>query len=264
MRKKAVVFDVSGTLLRRCRAVMSINTDKQFKKNSLEMVDELGNSALAILQTNTKKTVMSADPEQKLYDFLKDNKIDVYISYSSTKITLEELTDKIKQDPIKMKYFQDVARSLSNEHDFIEICSGSAFIYNASSNKIEYIIAAGGQLFPKAADVIETLKNRNIESYIASGDREKSLKEIGKKIKIPDANIFDTVDEFGKEEIIKSLKKENYKVMMVGNGPNDVLAFKQADVSVITLEQGDFMPKNLCNEADIIINHISDVLDIDF
>jgi len=264
MTKKAVVFDVAGTLLRRYRAVRSVGTGKRSKESTLEMIDDLGDSALVVLQTNTKKTVMNADPDQKLYDFLKEYNINVYISYSSTKITIEELLDKIKQDPITMKYFQDVARYLSNEHDFIEICSGSAFVYNTSTSKIQYAIAAGGQLFPKASEVIKTLTARNIESYIASGDSEKSIKKIGKKIKIPCENIYSTVDELGKEKIIKDLQKENYKVMMVGNGPNDVLAFKQSDISVLTLEQGDFISEKLYNEADIVINHITDVLDIDF
>jgi len=160
MKKKAVVFDVAGTLLRRCRAVMSVDTGKHFKESSLDMIDELGNSALVVLQTNPKETVMAADPDQKFYDFLKNNEIDIYISYSSVKISVKELINRIKHDNITMHYFQDVARCLSSEHAFIEICSGSAFIYNATTDKIQYTIAAGGELFPKTSDVIKTLKNR--------------------------------------------------------------------------------------------------------
>ncbi|MEE3443694.1 MAG: hypothetical protein VZQ49_02470 [Methanobrevibacter sp.] len=52
--------------------------------------------------------------------------------------------------------------------------------------------------------------------------------------------------------------------MMVGDGPNDVLAFSHADVAVLTLEQTGNAPDSLKSKADHVINDISQVLDIDF
>ena len=53
--------------------------------------------------------------------------------------------------------------------------------------------------------------------------------------------------------------------MMVGDGPNDILAFQQADRAVLTTEQkdGDF-PDKLKEYADFVIEDISEVLQIDF
>ena len=62
-----------------------------------------------------------------------------------------------------------------------------------------------------------------------------------------------------------NLQDEGYKVMMVGDGPNDILAFEQADSAVLTVEQkdGDF-PDKLKEYADFVIEDISEVLQIDF
>jgi Cu+-exporting ATPase len=53
--------------------------------------------------------------------------------------------------------------------------------------------------------------------------------------------------------------------MMVGDGPNDVLAFQQADSAVLTVEQNDGeFPDKLKEYADFVIEDISQVLQIDF
>jgi Cu+-exporting ATPase len=263
MVKKAIVFDVAGTLLKRFRALKSMNTGKISEKGSLGLINEIGNSALVVLQTDTMKCIMKAPKNEKLYEFLKKNEIKVDISYFSSDIGKEEIIERIKNNDIRMKEFQDVALYLKRKNKFIEICSGSAFIFNVSKNKVEYTIAAGGQIFPNVNCLVEKLIKKDFELFIASGDRSQSLHEIGSIINIPKKNIFDTASTKRKESIVKELKK-NYKVMMVGNDLNDILAFKIADISVLTLEQGEYMPPELFDEVDFVINNIVEILDIEF
>ena len=52
--------------------------------------------------------------------------------------------------------------------------------------------------------------------------------------------------------------------MMVGDGPNDIMAFKKADISVLTLEQKEEVSSKMYKSADYNINDISGVLEIDF
>jgi Cu+-exporting ATPase len=82
-------------------------------------------------------------------------------------------------------------------------------------------------------------------------------------IGIEKENIFDTVSTKGKQEIVEKLKKD-YKVMMVGNGPNDVLAFESADLAILTTEQEEPIPQKVIASADIVINKITEILAIDF
>lgn len=264
MEKKAIVFDNSGTLLKRCRAIKNMETGESVKDSSLDLIDEIGNSALVVMQTDTKKCIMLANPEKKLYDFIKDNNIPLDISYSSSNISEDDIVPMIKDSPVKLKDFHETAYQLKAENKVIELCSGSAFILNTKKKEVEYVITAGGKVFPNVSQVIETLKKRGNDTFIASGDRAKSLYELAEIINLPEENVFETANTEKKKEIIAKLQKEGYKVMMVGNGPNDILAFEQSDLAILTLEQGEIVSKRVYDAADIVINKISELLDVEF
>ena len=264
MDKKAIVFDISGTLLKRCRAVKNMRTGEISEEiSSLDIVDQIKNTALVVLQTDIKKCLLLAPPEKRLYYFLKKYNIKMDISYSSSDINDNELLPRLKGSNVTLEEFHETAHYLSKKNNFIQLCSGSAFILNTANNEIEYIITAGGKVFPNVGKVIETLKDRDIETFIASGDRAKSLKEFAEIINFPMENVFETADTKRKAEIVKDLQGE-YKVMMVGNGPNDILAFKKADLAILTLEQQENISQKVFDSVDFVINNITEVLDIDF
>jgi Cu+-exporting ATPase len=264
MEKKAIVFDISGTLLERCRAVKNMKTGEVSEGiSSLDIIDQTKNTALVVLQTDIKKCLMLAPPEKKLYDFIKKYNIPMDISYSSLDIDKNELLHRLEGSNVILEEFHETARYLSKKNNFIQLCSGSAFILNVATNEIEYIITAGGKVFPNVSKVIETLKNRGIDMFIASGDRAKSLKEFAEIVNVPMENVFETANTYRKGEIVRNLKND-YKVMMVGNGPNDILAFKEADLAVLTLEQGEKVSQKIYDVTDFVINKITEVLDIDF
>jgi Cu+-exporting ATPase len=131
------------------------------------------------------------------------------------------------------------------------------------TGQIEFTITAGGKIFDEVPCVVNELKNRGIELFIASGDRKTSLVQLAEFINIPKENVFDTASSRRKKEIVVELKKK-YKVMMVGNSSNDVLAIEEADVGVLTLQQGEIPPDKVHGTADYVIDNIKDVLNIDF
>ena len=131
-----------------------------------------------------------------------------------------------------MSDVQDTYCSVVEKHYNVHICSGSGFIVNMKTGKIEFTITAGGKIFKEVPFVINELKNRGIDIFVASGDRKTSLEQLAEFINIPQENVFDTANSRRKKEIVKDLKKK-YKVMMVGNSSNDVLALEEADVGVL-------------------------------
>ena len=264
MKMKAVVFDNSGTLIKRYRALKNIKTGRICDyMNSMDIVDYTGNRALVVLQTDPAECLINARSDQTLYQFITRNNVKFDVSYSSGDISNEDVLNDLKHDDSTIKDIQDSILAVMEKKYNVQICSGSGFIMNLDTGKVEFTITAGGKIFPEVMEVVNELKKRNIKIFIASGDRKRSLEELAKFISIPQSNVFGTASTKRKQEIVKELK-ENYKVMMVGNGANDILAFKEADIGVLTLQQDEEVPEKVSNAADIIVHNIKEILDIDF
>lgn len=261
---KAIVFDNSGTLIERYRALKDIQTGLICDTvSSLDIVDNGTQRALVVLQTDPAKCIMNAKPYQTIYEFIKRNKIDISISYSIKEIKKEELMDAIKDDKAQVKDIQDTINAVMDKKYNVQICSGSGIIVALDMQMIEFTISSGGRVFPEVRNVVKELQNRGIDIFIASGDRKGSLKKLAKHIGIPEENVFDTADSWKKMKIVKGLKR-NYKVMMVGNSVNDVLALSEADIGVLTEQQKENNPKKLYDASDVVISNINEILDIEF
>ena len=146
----------------------------------------------------------------------------------------------------------------------MKLCNGFAVIIDINEGKIAYTITSAGKLFSKVLDTIQILQKRGIEIYIASGDRKGAINKLAEILNVNKKHAFGTVSPKGKCKIVKSLKDNGYKVMMVGDGLNDILAFKIADVSVLTTEQEEEVSPKLINKTDHVIENISEVTSIDF
>ncbi|MGZ7049383.1 MAG: HAD family hydrolase [Methanobacterium sp.] len=261
---KAIVFDNSGTLIERYRALKEIKTDSIIDNvSSLDIIENGVDRALVVLQTDPAKCIINARPYQTIYDFITRNKINISISYSMTEIQKKEIIEAIKDDKAQVKDIQDTINAVRDKKYNVQLCSGSGIIVALNKKKIEFTISSGGKVFPQVPQVIEELQNRDIDIFIASGDREASLKKLAEYIGLPPENVFDTADAWKKMEIVKGLKR-NYTVMMVGNSVNDIFALEEADIGVLTEQQKEKNPKKLYDVADVVISNINEILDIEF
>lgn len=263
-KKKAIVLDNSGTLIERYRALKNVQTGSIFDNvSSLDLVDNGIDRALVVLQTDPAKCIINAKPYQTIFEFINRNKIEIAISYSTTEIKKVEIMDVIKNDKTQVKDIQDTIRAVMDKKYNVQICSGSGIIVALNMQKIEFTISSGGKIFPEVRDVVKKLQNRGIDIFIASGDRKGSLQKLAEYIGVPKENVFDTADAWKKKEIIKGLKR-NYNVMMVGNSVNDIFALEEADIGVLTVQQKESNPQKVYDAADIIIDNINEILDIEF
>ncbi|MGZ7116974.1 MAG: HAD family hydrolase [Methanobacterium sp.] len=261
---KAIVFDNSGTLIERYRALKEIKTDSIIDNvSSLDIIENGVDRALVVLQTDPAKCIINARPYQTIYDFITRNKINISISYSMTEIQKKEIIEAIKDDKAQVKDIQDTINAVRDKKYNVQLCSGSGIIVALNKKKIEFTISSGGKVFPQVPQVIEELQNRDIDIFIASGDREAALKKLAEYIGLPPENVFDTADAWKKMEIVKGLKR-NYTVMMVGNSVNDIFALEEADIGVLTEQQKEKNPKKLYDVADVVISNINEILDIEF
>jgi len=84
---------------------------------------------------------------------------------------------------------------------------------------------------PEAKQVIEELRQHNIKSmYIISGDHEIPTRKLAEELGI-DQYVAETLPE-SKAEIIEQLQAEGKFICYVGDGLNDAIAMKKAQVSV--------------------------------
>ena len=260
---KAVVFDNSGTLISRYRAIKAIKSGVIYDDTStIDLVDQHPSRALVVLQTDPSKCIINARPHQTIHQFITRNNVPFDISYSAIDIGKTDLLDIIKNEKAQVSDIQDTIRAVINKNYNVQICSGSGFIVNLDSGDIEFTITAGGKIFPEVPEVVEELKRRGFHIYVASGDRTKSLEQLASFIHLPSENVCGTASSKRKKEIVQELKKK-YKVMMVGNSANDILALKEADVGVLTTQQDEKPSSKVLDAADVVVGNIKDILNID-
>jgi soluble P-type ATPase len=261
---KAVVFDNSGTLIARYRAIKDLKSGVICDyTSSIDLVDRDPERALVVLQTDPSSCIARARSDQTIYKFIRRNKVPFDVSYSNLEINKKRLLNKIKHDPAMVRDIQDTIHAVIAKNYNVQICSGSGFIVNLKKGKIEFTITAGGKIFPEVRSVVEELKKRGFNIYVASGDRTRSLIEMANFIHIPSENVFGTADSTRKMKIVRGLKKR-YRVMMVGNSANDILALNEADLGVLTLQQEEETPKKVYDAADVVVENLKEILDIDF
>ncbi len=107
--------------------------------------------------------------------------------------------------------------------------SGKTALYLAKDNKLIGIISIADKIKDGVKEVIEKLHEMNIKTVILSGDDQRTVNYIKEQLNIDFA--YGSLLPEDKQEIIKKLKEENI-VLMVGDGINDAIALKEANVGV--------------------------------
>lgn len=263
--KKAVVFDNSGTLIERYRVIKDVANGNIFTDiNSLDLIDQADALALVVLQFNTNK-LLKLDSNTLISDVIKEFSIDFDISFSTKQVSKAEVKEILYSETAStVADITDGFSILREKIPHFELCNGSALIVDMDLGQVAYTITSAGKFFPKVFETVETLKSRGIEIYIASGDRKGAINRLANMLDIPEDNAYGTVSTRGKCEVVSILKDGGYKVMMVGDGLNDILAFKKADVSVLTIEQQEEVSSKMMDKTDYVIDDIFEVTKIDF
>ena len=103
-------------------------------------------------------------------------------------------------------------------------------MYVVQDNKIVALIGVNDIVRDNAKEVIQNLKEKQIDTIMLTGDNQDTAEKIAKDIGITKviANVLPTE----KTEVIQNLKKEHKHVMMCGDGINDSPALATADIGV--------------------------------
>ncbi|MDY0385910.1 MAG: HAD family hydrolase [Methanolobus sp.] len=262
MKKRvAVVFDSAGTLLHMYRVAKEMSTGSILEDiQTTVLVAEKANQALIVIRT-CFDDIIRCDPYMELHDFIEQCDVELAISCSSSPFRLDDVYGIIKENQTKLSDLSDVVSLVKGRcPNVFYVASG--LIVNSQEKQVPYVLSTGGQMYPKTSVTIKLLKELGTDIYIASGDGAQNLKGLASSLDIPMRDVFAVATTHDKEKIVKNLKMDYDFVVMVGDGMNDILALRAADVGILSFQQGDERPQVLVDAADVTINNIIDVVDI--
>lgn len=125
----------------------------------------------------------------------------------------------------------------------IDIPKGATLSVLVENDDAIGAVALGDELKATSKELIEALKNNNIEPIMATGDNEKAAQGAAEDLGIEYRSNQSPQDKY---ELVKTLKEEGKKVIMVGDGVNDAPSLALADVGIavgagtqVTLDSAD-------------------------
>jgi Cu+-exporting ATPase len=255
----AVVMDVAGTILMMYRVAKDIGRGVILEKVvTWELMMEKKGRALVVPQIDPD-LILSSRPDGLLGTLVLGRGERVEISCSSSRISRIEVLGILGRSQVRVRELQEVYLAVKAR------CSGiyrtTGMIVDQDCQDIVYTLSTGGAPFPGLRNVLLDLENLGADVYVASGDSMRSLANL-KECGIDLSRIHPIASPRRKKEIVTDLKKKYRRVVMVGDGLNDLYALREADIGVLTVQQDTRPAPKLRQAADEIIKNIQELPEI--
>lgn len=225
-----MVFDKTGTLT---LAQPHVGAIHRFGESSEEELLRLAATAEHKQTHPIAKAILTAAQERGL-ELSSTQEARYEMGYGLKIITTEGQTVLLGSQ----RFLEMQGLTMSSEIQTLQShCNeqGNSLIYISIGNSSESLTIAGAielhaTIRPEAKQVIADLKQRGLSIYIISGDHSTPTQKLAEELGIP--NYFaDTLPE-DKAKLIEQLQKTGKKVAFVGDGINDAIALKTANVSI--------------------------------
>jgi Cu2+-exporting ATPase len=107
---------------------------------------------------------------------------------------------------------------------------GYSLIYVAIDQRVAGVLEIRPSIRPEAAEIVRTLKQRGLKLYIISGDHQQPTQHLAQALGID--HYFAEVLPENKAALVQQLRDDGRFVCFIGDGINDAIALKAAQVSV--------------------------------
>jgi len=260
----AVVFDSAGTLLNTYRVAKDIRNHKLLPGIETTTLTFSSPDRVLIVLPVHSKDLMAAAPAALLSEYLVRHDIGFGISCTRKITTADEIGDILyADDSTRIGDLQECIRNVwtvCKEESVVTLNSGA--IINMARREIEFAITAGGWPFDGAKEAITALHRMGVPTFIASGDRVTKLERMADHLGIPRDRVYGVATPTVKAQIVNDLRQEYDRVLMVGDGINDLCAMRNADIAILTVQQPGDRPEELYKEADLVVKSVGEVVTI--
>lgn len=113
---------------------------------------------------------------------------------------------------------------------------GSVFAWSVDG-ELQSIFFLQDSLKPYAKEALALLRGFGLEMCILSGDAQSEVERIAQELDVEQYYFKHSPAQ--KAEVIKSLRERGYKIAMIGDGINDVLALTQSEVGISMANRND-------------------------
>jgi soluble P-type ATPase len=260
----AVVFDSAGTLLNTYRVAKDIRNHKLLPGIETTTLTFSSPDRVLIVLPVHSKDLMAAPADALLSEYLVRHDIGFGISCTRKITTADEIGDILyADDSTRVGDLQECIRNVwtvCKEESVVTLNSGA--IINMAQRRIEFAITAGGWPFDGAKEAITALHRMGVPTFIASGDRVTKLERMADHLGIPRDRVYGVATPTVKAQIVSDLRQEYDRVLMVGDGINDLCAMRNADIAILTVQQPGDRPEDLYKEADYVVKSVGEVVTI--
>lgn len=260
----AVVFDSAGTLLKTYRVAKDIRNRKLLPGiETTTLTFSSPDRVLVVLPVHSKE-IMNTPGDMLLSSYLVEHNIGFGVSCTRKIVTAEEIGDVLYTDhKARVTDLQECIRdvwTVCKAESVVTMNSGA--IVNMAEKCIEFAITAGGWPFEGAKEAITALHRMGVPTFIASGDRVTKLEKMADHLGIPRDRVYGVATPTVKAQIVNDLRQEYDRVLMVGDGINDLCAMRNADIAILTIQQPGERPEDLFKEADYVVKNVREVVTI--
>ncbi|MDF1884211.1 cadmium-translocating P-type ATPase [Sulfurimonas sp. SAG-AH-194-C21] len=224
------------------------------------LVDKTG--TLTLGKPNVVKEILLHDFDKRvLYSLVKSSKHPIsqgIIRFFQEKNKVEEI--------IFDSLSQVAARGIKAQYNEMQIIGGNlqfmldngiksdyksehSLFFIAINSELVAVYELSDTLKEGAKELVESLKKKNIETIMLTGDHENSANKVAQIIGI--TNVHANLSPQDKLSFVQELQKNKKIVVMAGDGVNDILALGAADISIamgsgsdIAVDVGDIVLLN--------------------
>lgn len=220
----AVVFDKTGTLTTSRPHIGKIHTLNEYSEHELLIYA----AAAEYRQTHPIALAILEEAKNRQLDLPVNEDTKYEIGYG-VKVLLNHKVVQVGSPKFMKMEGIDIPNAIITRVEEAQQ-KGYSFVYVAIDQQLQGVIELRPTIRPEAKAIIQELQAKNKTCYIISGDNEQPTRYLAEQLGIQ--HYFSEVLPKDKADFIGNLQKQNKTVCFIGDGINDAIALKKADVSI--------------------------------